>query len=65
MTHTESHFGLENIDGKISADGGKTFLPKFGEMTYSEFDTLVKDIEYHIEKKFDECEIADLIEILR
>ncbi len=37
MIYTETHFGLISIDGRISADGGKTFLGNLD-------DGLIKDI---------------------
>lgn len=64
MRHSESHFGLEKINGKISADGGESYLPQYSEMSIDEFESLVFDIENHLEKKLYDDEINDLKEIL-
>lgn len=64
MYYTESHFGLIEIDGKISADGGKTFLKKYADITPDEYEKLVFDIENHIEHELVFQEHHDLKEIL-
>jgi len=64
MKNTENSFGLQNINGKISADGGKTFLPKYQEMKSHTFETLVFDIELFNGQDLTESEINDLKEIL-
>jgi len=40
MRNTETHFGLQNIDGKITADNGESFLPTLQEMTNTEYHEL-------------------------
>ena len=64
MRHSESYFGLENIGGRISADGGESFLPKYVEMSMEDFNDLVFDIENHIEKELSDDEISELKDIL-
>ena len=65
MGHTETFFGLQNINGKISADNGDSFLPKYADMTGDEFESLVFDIEWHVEAKLGESDIEQLKEILK
>jgi len=64
MKNTESYFGLENHNGRITADAGKTYLPLYSEMTINEFDDLVSDIEIWREEELSESDIEDLKEIL-
>ena len=64
MKNTENSFGLQNINGKISADGGKTFLPKYSEMSDEIFQNLILDIEFFIDRPVKQEDINDLIEIL-
>ena len=64
MENSETYFGLLNISGEISADGGETFLPKYADMSTKFFEDLVFDIEYYIEKELTPIEINDLKEIL-
>ena len=64
MTNTETSFGLQNINGKISADGGRTFLPKYSEMADEMFQNLILDVEFFLERPIDERDVNDLIEIL-
>jgi len=65
MRHTETYFGLENHNGKITADNGKTYLPKYQEMSITKFEELVADIEDWLEKELTEEEVEDLKEILK
>ena len=65
MMHTETHFGLTRINGRISADGGKTLLKPYSEMSVREFNELVFDIEVWIERDLAEKEIEDLKEIFK
>ena len=62
MKNTETHFGLVEIDGKISADNGKTFLPQV--LSNSERSELIMDIESYLEHPLTEQESNDLNEIL-
>jgi len=64
MFNDESHFGLENHDGRITADGGKTFLKTYSLMTASEFYELVRDIENWRDENLSLDELNDLEEIL-
>jgi len=64
MKLTESHFGLIRTENGISADGGKTILPKYQEMKSHTFETLVFDIELFNGQDLTESEINDLKEIL-
>jgi len=64
MKHTETHYGLINIDEKISADGGKTFLQTYREMPSHVFNRLVIDISNWLEHTLTIEEIEDLKEIL-
>lgn len=64
MKNTESHFGLENHDGQITADEGDTYLPKYHDMNVGEFEMLVYDIENWREEKLSAEEIEDLKAIL-
>lgn len=57
MIYTETHFGLISIDGRISADGGKTFLENLD-------DGLIKDICDYLEvNELSFQETSDLQEI--
>ena len=64
MKLTESHFGLIRTENGISADGGKTTLPKYQEMKGHTFETLVFDIELFNGQDLTESEINNLKEIL-
>jgi len=64
MKHTETHFGLENHSGKITADNGETYLKPFQEMSVEDFEGLVVDIEHWKEASLNSDEIQDLKEIL-
>jgi len=64
LYNTEEYFGLVNVDGKISADNGETFLPDLSEMTDVEFDELVEDIEYWKGEELSERDLCDLKLIL-
>jgi len=63
MRHTESYFGLENHSGRITADGGSSYLPKLHEM--EDFSELVVDIEHWLGKDLNIDELDDLVEILK
>lgn len=65
MTYTETYFGLINVNGKISADNGKTYLPSYDSMSAEYFEYLIFDIENHIEKTLNQYELKALIELLK
>lgn len=62
---TETDFGLENHNGRITADGGKTYLLKYDNMSNKEFEALVTDIEFWLETELSQQDRHDLINVLR
>lgn len=64
MKNTETYFGLQEIDGKITANDGETFLKSYQDMSSDEFNELVTDIENWKEETLTEQDIDDLKEVL-
>lgn len=64
MRNTESFFGLENHDGRITPDAGKTYLKPYSSMTATEFYDLVAHIEKWRDENLSTEELDDLEKIL-
>ena len=64
MKKTETYFGLENHDGQITADEGRSYCPKLAEMTCDDVNDLILDIENWLEKTLTDNDLQDLKEIL-
>jgi hypothetical protein len=65
VSKTESDFGLIRCGDRVSADGGKTYLPKYADMTVGEFEALVWDIESWLDERLSQFDRRDLEVILR
>ncbi len=63
MVHTESYFGLQEIDGKITGDDGKTYYPKYRDMSTEDFNCACYEVEYWLGRPLSDQDVADLKEI--
>lgn len=65
VTKTATDFNLEEINGRITADNGETYLPKLADMKNSEVNGLIIDIENHLDILLTNEDIHDLKDVLK